>query len=273
MIFSFLPRWLVNELIIKYEKLDIYLIKDENYFREKNILLEKKIIKLNDFKLFIDRTKKSEYTNFIKIKFNFIKFLANNYKNEFFYDIKFKKYLYIKFNCFNMNVIKEIDKTLKEHKQYNKLIIDLRNNGGGNFESCLELLNKFLPPIQYLRLSNKNKTILFHSDNNFYKYKRIYILLGNKSASCSEIFSMVLKKKLNNVILLGTKTVEKECTQHTITNKKYKYIFSISDGIWDIDNETVTNLKTYIKNDSFKNIDYTSEDAYLRTVLKLDDNG
>ena len=265
------PKWLVTELIKKYEEKDIYLIQDLSYVEYKKRLLNKKIIKYSDFNKFIEETKRNKYTKFEKVSFKSSKLAFVKRNNNFIYDIKFKQFLYIRFSAFNEKNITNIEQVLLDKKdQYKKLIIDLRNNGGGTFNMCLRLLNKFLPEMYYLQLENKDKKVMFKSDKEFFKFKAIYIFLNENSASCSEIFSMVLRKKVPNVFLVGTNTVRKECTQHTITNEKYRFVFAISDGKWKVDNETVIQLQEYIKKDSMDNMVYSDLNSYFRYVLIKD---
>lgn len=268
----FLPKWLVIELLKQYEKKDIYLNRDKNFYRKKDELLSKSLIQVNDFYKFIEDTKNSEYTKFIVKSFDVLSIIDSIYKNDFLYDVKFKKILYIKFSSFKDDIIRKVETVMEEKSEYNKLIIDLRDNGGGNLECCLRLLNKFLPPMEYLEIDNLDRKVIFRSDKKFYRFKKIFIFLNEKTASCSEIFSLVLKKKLDNVFLIGKNTVCKECTQHTIVNNRYKFIFAIADGIWKVDNETVLDLQNYINNNVLTRLDYANQEDYLKCVLEIDKN-
>ena len=140
------------------------------------------------------------------------------------HDVKFKDMCYIKFNKFSFETVNTVTNIIKGSEQ-KYLILDLRNNIGGNLQSCLALLNILVPEDEVLMIQTKNTLKHFHTYGDVKQFEKIFILINDNTASCSEILSMVLCKKLDNVVLIGHKNSYKLYTQHVITNKLFGYSF------------------------------------------------
>ena len=129
-------------------------------------------------------------------------------------------YIYIKsfegdatFNQFKNAYDDLISKGMK------KLIVDVRNNGGGIMEQALYIGELFCNPGQKL-IIEKNKNGL--EKTTLSKKERVIdidtVLLVNKySASASEILAGILKENTQNVKLVGTKTYGKGVVQALFT--------------------------------------------------------
>lgn len=267
-----LPNSLVKKLIEKYEHYEISLSCDKEYISQKNKILSKRIITHQDFYHFIETTKKNKFTYFLydnSIIFTTIKKLfIPKTENVIINDVKFKDMRYIKFNIFSMDIIDSVSNIIKQANEKH-LILDLRSNIGGNLQSCLNLVNILVPKGKVLEIQNKEGQNHFYSSGNHKSFKRIYVLISESTASCSEILSMVLQKKLNNVVLIGHKENFKLYTQHVITNKLFRYSFSIADGIWTVDGEDASNLRSYLftKDGNFNNLN-----EYLKFILMIHNN-
>ncbi|BCJ92729.1 hypothetical protein acsn021_02980 [Anaerocolumna cellulosilytica] len=270
-----LPRTIVMQLINKYEDLDISLIIDDSYRSKKRALLNKKIIRKVDFYKFIEETKTSTYTNFIILPYltlnSLISIPSKRYSISFYNDIKFKKILYMKFTAFTMDNYISVEEVISK-TVCDEIIFDLRDNGGGILNACLKMLDLFLPEKEYLKLITKTGTQVITSSSPYRMFSKIYIFLNENTASCSEIFSLALRKYLDNVFLIGEKTTSKDCTQHSIKNKLYGYIFTIEDSKWLVGNESAESLSNYMKIDSGKR-SYLNESDYLKQVLLIRNNG
>lgn len=105
---------------------------------------------------------------------------------------------------------------LKTNKGIESLIIDVRNNGGGVVEDCLEILNYFLPKGELL-LTMKGK---FRQLDRTYRSTQqaiapeipLVVLVNRASASASEIFAGTLQD-LDRAIIIGTRTFGKGLVQ------------------------------------------------------------
>jgi C-terminal peptidase prc len=107
-------------------------------------------------------------------------------------------------------------------KSYPKIIIDLRDNYGGDIFAMNSMVDMFLPRNQVIA---KDIMRLFKWTHRTYrkqilKYDNIIILQNNNSASASENFIIALKENLDNVILIGQKTFGKGIGQYTLKLKR-----------------------------------------------------
>ena len=264
-----IDRSLAIKLLMLYENNDIYLTKDNRYSELKSVLLQDEYIELSDIAEFVDMTKKSNYTNFIYDinKKILISKLFN--KNEVLTDIKFSKLQYIKFNEFDK---KRCDQVLDIiiNTKCKGLILDLRENIGGIVRECYRIMDILVPNQQLLKLYRKNEEINHSSEGIYRQFERIYVLLSEQSASCSEMLSMVLKLKKKNVFLLGKKQEFKECTQLTIYNRKLNYKLCIADSIWKVDSAGASDLKYYLLKDNILDVSYNKFDDYMKSILELE---
>ncbi|MDP2091271.1 MAG: S41 family peptidase [Candidatus Gracilibacteria bacterium] len=127
---------------------------------------------------------------------------------------------YIQIKSFGENVSNDFKKTLvniKEQKNINKIIIDVRNNGGGYLTEVAEILSYFVE-------EGKNTAVVKYHDNetnytskgynfiDFSKYK-IIILQNSGTASASEILIGTLKDYYPNLVLVGENTYGKGSVQ------------------------------------------------------------
>ncbi len=104
---------------------------------------------------------------------------------------------YIDISTFSTHTDEEMKKQLEDFdkKGIKKLIIDLRNNPGGDKDALVEALRMFCPKgpvfnIEY-KNSKENETYYCYKDNSK-KYK-IVVLVNENSASASEAFAGTMK--------------------------------------------------------------------------------
>ena len=128
---------------------------------------------------------------------------------------------YINFNSFTENSAKDVRRAFIDLKKQGaqKLIFDLRNNGGGSVQEAISVVNMFIP---------KNKLVLsmrgkLKRANNEYKTNvepldtimPIVVLVNENTASASEITSGSLQD-YDRAIILGTRTYGKGLVQATV---------------------------------------------------------
>ncbi|MDR0863657.1 MAG: S41 family peptidase [Candidatus Symbiothrix sp.] len=128
-------------------------------------------------------------------------------------------YLYLSgFTTQSAQAVKEalIDLTTNQH--VNSLIFDVRDNGGGVVEDCLDMLNYFLPKGELL-LSMKGK--VKQMDRTYRATQSpiepdlpLVILVNGNSASASEILSGTIQD-LDRGIIVGSRTYGKGLVQAT----------------------------------------------------------
>jgi carboxyl-terminal processing protease len=128
---------------------------------------------------------------------------------------------YVKLNSFtdkaSLDVGKAIEK-LKEEKRINKLIIDLRGNGGGLLMQAVDIVNFFIPKDQ-LVVQTKGR---MEEINRSYKTRNnpidleipLVVLIDAYSASASEIVSGTLQD-LDRAVIIGENSFGKGLVQQT----------------------------------------------------------
>ena len=126
-------------------------------------------------------------------------------------------YIYLsEFTTHSASSVKEAFDDLKTNKGIQSLIIDVRDNGGGTVEGCLEILNYFLPKgEQLLTMRGKFRQL----DRTFRATQQpiapdipLAVLVNQSSASASEILSGTLQD-LDRAVIIGTRTFGKGLVQ------------------------------------------------------------
>lgn len=97
-----------------------------------------------------------------------------------------------------------------------KIIYDLRNNGGGLLTACEAMLDPLLPEgdVAYARFKDGKEQVICKSDKNELNIPTA-ILVNENTASASELFSSAMRD-FNKAKLVGTKTYGKGIMQNTI---------------------------------------------------------
>lgn len=135
---------------------------------------------------------------------------------------------YIKLDIFNLNSDEFITQSLNEmdKKNIKKIILDLRNNPGGDVEQVVMIAKKFVPEGLITKLDFKSESTSdteYYSDLKSIKYKLV-VLVNKMSASASEILAGAIQDTGAGV-LVGTKTFGKAKVQNLIpllTPEAYK---------------------------------------------------
>lgn len=115
----------------------------------------------------------------------------------------------------------EYDKLSKQG--ITKLIIDLRNNGGGIVDEALEIGDYFTDNDTTLLIQKdkEGKEVVSKAKSDKEIELNTVILINEYSASASEILAAIFKEKVNNATLVGTTTYGKGVIQS---------LYSLSDG-------------------------------------------
>jgi carboxyl-terminal processing protease len=121
---------------------------------------------------------------------------------------------YIKLNQFHARSAQEIAKSLNslQDKSIKGLIIDLRDNGGGDFDAALAISNIFLDNQEVVSVKDaKGKETVHNSMAGSYNAPLI-VLVNKNSASASEILAGALQDN-GRAALVGEKTFGKGLVQ------------------------------------------------------------
>jgi len=133
---------------------------------------------------------------------------------------------YIKINRFANNTAYELKNKLKnlELKGMKKIILDLRNNGGGLLDQAVEIVDMFIntfDTIVYTKGKLRNANDVFYAQQSFNDIQYpIAILINNGSASASEIVAGAIQD-LDRGIIIGERSFGKGLVQRQ---------YSLEDG-------------------------------------------
>jgi len=186
-------------------------------------------------------------------------------------------YIYLSdFTTFSASSVKAAFDDLKTNRGISSLIIDVRDNGGGVVEDCLEILNYFLPKDKLL-LTMKGK--FRQLDRTFRTTQQpiapnipLAILVNQSSASASEILAGTLQD-LDRAVIIGSRTFGKGLVQSprelpfngTLKLTTAKYYIPSGRNIQAIDysHRTEDGSVSYIP-DSLTSVFYTSKGRPVR---------
>lgn len=107
-----------------------------------------------------------------------------------------------------------LDDFKKENAQ--KLIIDLRDNGGGYLDSVSEIASCFLPEgstVLEQEYKNGDTRITKTSDEQYSDLGPIVILVNQNTASAAEVLTLALSQQRDDVTVMGTTTYGKGTVQ------------------------------------------------------------
>jgi carboxyl-terminal processing protease len=186
-------------------------------------------------------------------------------------------YIYLSdFTTFSASSVKAAFDDLKTNKEIKSLIIDVRDNGGGVVENCLEILNYFLPKGELL-LTMKGK--FRQLDRTFHATQQpidpdipLAILVNRASASASEILAGTLQD-LDRAVIVGTRTFGKGLVQSSrqlpyngtlkLTTAKYYIPSGRNIQAIDYSHRSEDGNVSYIP-DSLTSVFYTSKGRPVR---------
>jgi carboxyl-terminal processing protease len=135
---------------------------------------------------------------------------------------------YIKLDMFNSNASQFVNDALEamDKQGIQKVILDLRNNPGGEVSQASAIAGKFVPKGLVTKLDFKSEAIsdqMYYSDLPAIKYK-LAVLVNENSASASEIVAGAIQDTKAGT-LIGTKTFGKAKVQNMLpllTPEAYK---------------------------------------------------
>ncbi len=139
--------------------------------------------------------------------------------NSVKFEMKEDQIAYISVSQFNGNTAEQFSDAIDalEEEEMQGLIIDLRDNGGGYLDVCIDMLSRILPKdelIVYTEDKNSKK-VEYNSKTDETVDVPIVLLVNGNTASASEIMTGCLKS-YNLATVIGTKTYGKGIVQSTI---------------------------------------------------------
>lgn len=136
---------------------------------------------------------------------------------------------YIKLLQFSTNSSAEMESYVKElrSKSVKNVVLDLRNNPGGDIQAAIDIANIFISAgkIAELRYKNPEKNTVIHSKNFHAPGFKMVVLVNENSASASEFLAMAIQSRGAGKIL-GTQTYGKgsmQAVNRSVTGGGFKY--------------------------------------------------
>ena len=141
---------------------------------------------------------------------------------------------YLKINSFGMSTASQVEEALIDFKTnlVEDIIIDLRDNGGGELDAAIDILDMFIPENQtVVSVKEKTKTEEYKTTTREkYEYRQGFILVNENTASASEIVCIDLVEQLNYTVI-GTNTYGKGIVQSLMLLKEGSAI-KFTTGEW-----------------------------------------
>ena len=149
-----------------------------------------------------------------------------NFKDEE-KEVKDKLYdngvLYYKFNSFDYHTIPDFEKIIEKYgNEIKGIVIDLRNNGGGDIAESVDLFNEFYGAGSSVRLiyEKSGKEDVFTTSAGVKYDLPVVLLVSNNTLSAAEAFTALFQNTRRG-IAVGTVTGGKGSFQHSLPLDDY----------------------------------------------------
>lgn len=113
---------------------------------------------------------------------------------------------YVRLSQFEQFAEGQFNEALTSAESYDKMILDLRNNGGGSIDLCVSMASELCGHCKVTKIAYSGKEIVTEMtyDTKFAD-KKIIVLINDATASSGEIMTATTKQELG-VTLVGTNT-------------------------------------------------------------------
>ncbi len=151
-------------------------------------------------------------------EFDVVAVRAQVYSETVEYELRDENIGYIKIDQFALKTADEMEAAIEDLKSMGakSLVIDLRNNGGGMVDTCVQMLDYILPEGTVVYTMDKNEKRQDHTSKASSVVKMpMAVLVNENTASASEIFTGAIRDYDWGVIV-GTKTFGKGIVQTQI---------------------------------------------------------
>lgn len=122
--------------------------------------------------------------------------------------------VYIKISEFDEQTHTQLINELKKYEKFNGIIIDLRNNPGGDLQSVIDVSSEFINEKLLTYTVDKNNKKVVYNTVNTHRYANIPIVLivNENTASASELFTGAVRA-YNRGTIIGKNTFGKGVVQ------------------------------------------------------------
>ena len=168
--------------------------------------------------------KKSSVLIKIKREDTFHEFKVNRAKIDYYNISSFvdNGILYIRYTGFSEESYKDFEKLIKEadEEKIKGIIIDLRDNPGGEFNSAVRMCDLFLKDGEIMYTLDKENNKNVYTADKYSFNAPMAVLVNKQTASAAEIFAGSMKGR-NRAVIVGEKTFGKGVTQIIVELNQY----------------------------------------------------
>ena len=188
-----------------------------------------------------------------------------------------KKVGVITITSFSSNTYKQFNKVLKdlEKEKIDSLVIDVRNNLGGQLAQVRNILDVFFDKNTVLfQVKSKNYTLKIKANDKKKKTYPVAVLINNSSASASEVLAACFKDNYKKSFIVGDQSFGKGTVQKTVSLKdggKYKYTVEqwlTPKGEW-IEGDGITPTHKVANSEDYYNNPTKENDDQLKKAIEL----
>lgn len=178
-------------------------------------------------------------------------------------------YVVLEISSFGQNTGNECIKYLDDYTDYSKIIIDLRDNGGGYESAVQEVAGIFLgkDKVMMHKIDTNGNSLTDYTISNacYDNFKKIVILTNGSTASASEVLTLALKEGHDDVTIVGETTYGKGVmqTQYSLSDGS---VIKLTTAYWTSPNNNSIN-GIGISPD----IEVKLDDIFYETVYKFND--
>lgn len=172
---------------------------------------------------------------------------------------------YIKLNTFGEKSSERFIKAVKKMKNMDYLILDLRDNDKGDYSQAIDIADYLLPEnAEICSLEFAHSKHSYNSDGYCMSFKKIFVLLNEKSGYCSEMVALALKNGLgDNVEFIGNTTEHKNIGE--FYNSYYnKMDLSAATLKWYVNGKNSDALDSYLS--KYSGAELENLDDYLKII-------
>ncbi len=153
-----------------------------------------------------------------------------------------KSYPYIKIDNFNLRTALEFKEALKAipYKQDQILVIDLRDNTGGDMKACSDILDELLGDcvtVSFLDRDGYHSHYISSADKTV--FKKIVILQNEYTASASELLILGLYQYTDNLVLIGQNTYGKGVCQLVLDSPENEFALFLVNAYWNVREDNI----------------------------------
>ncbi|WP_105615827.1 S41 family peptidase [Vallitalea okinawensis] len=235
-----------NELVNKEVPLEEQVVNffDDYYFYDNKDMTGTERDKINNGRItsdtldqLVDTMRKSDDLFTLAVYGDEYDYFMDMEQQDMTYDYLSDNTIYTKINTFAMYTDNKFTVLLDsiQEPENKTLIIDVRNNFGGDTDSANNMLDILLPECVTSTLIDKDGyTTNYYSDASMIPFKEIYIFVDENSASASELLTLGLKTYLNNVNVVGRNTFGKGVGQYVYEDQQNKLLLLVVNHYWNV---------------------------------------